>query len=133
MMRTAVQPDHWNIEASLCAGLTLVHYKAFAEMDALVALRKLYEQELPDQMRYGIHVLISQNGLGEITIGDTHEYGLHLEPFDNTEMNDRVIEYLRSFAQFADMRIAQSWHGIYPKTTDGSTAFVARPQEALPL
>lgn len=128
MMRTHPQAGNWNIGASLCAGLTLTHYKAFAGLPGLQALQNLYDELYPEQVRWGIHVLVSQNSLGAITLGDTHEYGLDLDPFDQQHLNDLVLDYLREFAQFPDMRIAESWNGIYAKTTDGSTEIVLHPE-----
>lgn len=131
MMRTPAQPDGWDMGASLSAGLTLVHYKAFEKMPSLGALKALYEKEYPEQMRWGVHVLVSQNGAGVVTIGDTHEYGLDLDPFDRHALNDLVLEYLQAFAQFPTLHIAESWHGIYPKMTDGSTERVFSPESGV--
>ncbi len=47
--------------------------------------------------RYGIHVLVSQNGCGELTIGDSHEYGDPIEPFDKTEIDEWILGYLKTF------------------------------------
>ena len=131
MMRTHPQQNGWNIGASLCAGLTLTHYKAFAGMPGLPELQKCYEAWYPELVRAGIHVLVSQNGQGEITLGDTHEYGADLDPFDKERLNALVLEYLSAFAQFPDMRIAETWNGIYAKTTDGSTEFVRQPESGV--
>jgi D-hydroxyproline dehydrogenase subunit beta len=129
MMRTAPQPGDWRIGASLCGGLTLLHYGAFKHLSSLPALRERLENELPDYKKFGIHVLVSQNGLGEIILGDSHEYGLTPDPFDKDEIDRLVLEYLNRFAQFPENRIAARWHGIYPKLTDGSTEIVLEPEK----
>jgi FAD dependent oxidoreductase TIGR03364 len=133
MLRTSPQPGGWNIGASLSAGLTLIHYKAFEDMPSLPALRSLYEKIYPKHIHWGVHVLVSQNGAGGITLGDTHEYGLHLDPFDRHALNDLVFEYLNEFAAFPDMRVAETWHGIYPKMTDGSTEVVLQPEPGVTI
>ncbi len=128
MMRTHPQRNGWNLGASLSAGLTLTHYKAFAGLPGLEALQTLYSDLYPEQIRWGIHVLVSQNGAGEITLGDTHEYGQDLDPFDQQSLNDLVLDYLREFAQFPDIRIAESWNGIYAKSTEGATEIILHPE-----
>lgn len=124
MMRLVQQPENWRIGPPLCAGLSFIHYKGFEVADSLSKLREVYQQQFPELLELGIHVMVSQNGLGELTIGDSHEYGLNLSPFDQTHINELIINFLKSFAQFKDWRIGSAWHGIYPKMTDGSIDFV---------
>ena len=47
MLRTVPQPDGWQLGPSLCAGLTLLHYRSFAHCASLEALRKRIETEMP--------------------------------------------------------------------------------------
>ncbi len=68
--------------------------------------------------------MVSQNGLGESTIGDSHEYGLDLSPFDRADVNDMILNFLKRIAQFKDWRITAAWHGIYPQMTNGATEFI---------
>ena len=35
--------------------------------------------------------MVSQNGKGELTVGDSHEYGLTFSPFDEAYINDLII------------------------------------------
>lgn len=123
MLRTGVQPGDWNLGASLCAGLTLLHYSSFADLQSLQAVRDRYEQENPSFSKYGVHVLVSQNRFGEIILGDSHEYGWDVSPFDNETINDLIMNYLNTFASFPDLHIAESWNGVYPKLP-GKTDFV---------
>lgn len=115
MLRTAAQPGDWNLGASLCAGLTLLHYSSFAHLESLAAVRERYERENPDFNRFGIHVLVSQNCFGEVILGDSHEYGWDVSPFDSEAINGLILNYLETFAHFPDAVIAETWHGVYPK------------------
>ncbi len=131
MMRTPAQPAR--IGASLCAGLTLIHYKAFERLPSLPALRRRFEAEMPEYLRWGIHVLVSQNEAGEVSLGDTHEYGLHLDPFDRAELNDLVIKYLETFCRLPKLEIAETWHGIYPKLPGGKTWLTEEPEAGVTI
>jgi FAD dependent oxidoreductase TIGR03364 len=73
MMRTAAQPNEWKLGASLCAGLTLRHYEAFAHCKGLQTVSERYDREFPEYKQWGIHVLLSQNASGHLIIGDSHE------------------------------------------------------------
>ncbi|KIO77289.1 oxidoreductase [Pedobacter lusitanus] len=124
MMRLVTQPDEWRIGPSLCGGLSMIHYPGFQAAASLPALRKRYEAQYATQLNWGIHVMVSQNGSGELTIGDSHEYGLVHDPFDKEFINSMIIDYLHTFADFKDWKMLQSWHGIYPKMTNGATEFI---------
>jgi FAD dependent oxidoreductase TIGR03364 len=131
MMRTAAQPAR--LGASLCAGLTLTHYKAFEKLPSLPALRKRFETEMPAYLKWGIHVLVSQNQAGEATLGDTHEYGLYHDPFDRSELNELVIRYLETFCRLPKPQVAETWHGIYPKMKDGKNWFHHGPEPGVAI
>ena len=70
--------------------------------------------------------MASQNGLGEVIIGDSHEYGLLVDPFDKTEIDRLILEYLQTFLAVPELRIAQRWHGVYAKHPDRAD-FIAEP------
>jgi len=128
MMRMAAQPGNWQMGPALCGGLSLIHYKSFSPAESLLLLRRRYEQELPDYLRWGIHVMVSQNNAGELTIGDSHEYGLTHDPFDKAFINEMIVSYLRSFANFKDHTITATWNGIYAKLTNGDSHLFISPE-----
>ena len=132
MMRTAPQPDNWRLGPSLCAGLTLTHYAAFAHCHSLSALKTRIAAETPHFPQWGIHVMMSQNSLGELVIGDSHEYGLNPEPFDKEEIDRYILNYLKTFAKVPSLAIAERWHGIYAKFP-GKTEFVTQPESGVTI
>lgn len=130
MMRTAPQPNNWQLGPSICGGLTLTHYDSFKNCQTLAALEQRVKEETPFYVEHGIHVLLSQTRLGELTIGDSHHYGRTLEPFDREDINAAINSYLRSFAVVPSFQIAERWHGIYPKLK-GKTEFIAQPEKGV--
>ncbi|MCX7699484.1 MAG: TIGR03364 family FAD-dependent oxidoreductase [Gemmataceae bacterium] len=113
MMRTAPCFDRIRLGTMLAAGLTLGHYPAFASCPTLPALKQRLQSELPEYIRYGIHVMAAQNGRGEIVLGDSHEYGEEIEPFDKPQIDELVLQYLQKFLRWPDLEIASRWHGTY--------------------
>ena len=79
------------------------------------AVEERVSRESPWFDRYGIHVLVSQNGRGELTIGDSHQYGREIEPFDLAEIEGFILDYLRQFLDVPGLRIVSRWHGMYAK------------------
>lgn len=126
MMRLVSQPEGWRIGPPLCAGLSFIHYGGFKVAESLPMLKAYYEETYPDLLDLGIHVMVSQNGNGQLTIGDSHEYGKHLDPFDREDINQKIIGFLKKFAAFKDWTLESNWNGVYPKMTNGQTEFTHR-------
>lgn len=127
MMRTAPQPSGWHLGSALCAGLTLTHYASFADCEGLDELKAYYQSNQPEYVRWGIHVMASQMGSGEVTLGDSHEYGPSHDPFDKAEINRLILRYLETFTSLPELTISETWHGIYAKMINGATEFVSEP------
>jgi D-hydroxyproline dehydrogenase subunit beta len=115
MMRTAAQPDGWQLGPSLAAGLTLRFYPAFEVCAALPALRRRIAEETPEYDRWGIHALVSQTADGALTLGDSHEYGLSVDIFNKEEIDHLILRYTRQFLRAPDLSVAERWHGVYAK------------------
>lgn len=128
MMRTAPQPGGWRLGPHVAFGLTLRHYAAFAGCPSLPALRARIARETPELDRFGIHVLAAQNGLGELVLGDSHEYGEAIPVADNREIDRLILDYLRRVLTAPDLEPAARWNGVYLKRTDGEAALIFEPE-----
>jgi FAD dependent oxidoreductase TIGR03364 len=115
MMRTAAQPGGWRLGPHVAGGLTLGHYKAFEKCRALPAVRRRHAEQFVEYQKFGIHVMASQNQLGEVVIGDSHEYDAAISPFDNERIDALILDYLWTMLRIPDRQIASRWHGVYAK------------------
>jgi FAD dependent oxidoreductase TIGR03364 len=132
MMRTAPQAGGWRLGPMIASGLTLRHYANFAICEELSALRRRVAEETPELDRYGIHVMAAQNGLGEVVLGDSHEYGDAITPFDSDEITRLMLRELRLLLDLPDWRLAARWHGIYPIQASG-VQFVHEPSPGVTI
>jgi FAD dependent oxidoreductase TIGR03364 len=132
MLRTAPQPAGWKLGPALCAGLTLAHYDAFALCPSLTELKQHFAKARAEEMRWGVHVLVSQNGDGGLTLGDTHEYGATHDPFQREALDRLVLAYLDEFACIPERSIAEHWTGHYPKLA-GKSELVLTPMPGVTL
>lgn len=133
MIRLAEQPGGWRIGPSLCGTLSLLHYSGFKASASLSTLKERLEDEFPEYIKWGIHVMASQNQAGEVTIGDSHEYGNTHDPFDRNFINDLILDYLHKFARFKNNLIQETWNGIYSKMTNGETHVILKPHEGVTI
>lgn len=132
MMRTAPQPAGFALGPTLSSGLTIARYENFQACPSIGALRERLARELPLHHAQGVHVMLAQNGLGELIIGDSHEYGQTFDPFDREDINQLVLSYLARFAAPPDLRIAARWHGVYARLA-GRSELILRPEPGVTL
>lgn len=128
MLRYAAGNKDWRIGTSVCGGLSLIHYNSFKVAPSLPDLKKRYEAEMAEYLEWGIHVMVSQNKGGELTVGDSHEYGHTFDPFDRASINQLITGYLARFMVTQDWQLVQSWNGIYPKMKNGETEVILNPE-----
>lgn len=131
MLRFKSDEPNFRIGTSVCGGLSLIHYKSFSAAKTLKTLQSRYEIELAKYLAAGIHVMVSQNRLGELTVGDSHEYGRTFDPFDNATINQMILDYLQTFMKSGSWKLLQTWNGIYPKMTNGETDIFLEPKPGI--
>jgi len=133
MLALGPQPPQFRLGPMLAAGLTLLHYKSFADCPTLPRLRKRLHGGFQDHVARGIHVLVSQGDDGRLIVGDSHEYGDSFAP-GGDEATDRLIcDYLDDFLQPPVMQIERRWTGVYALSRSGAPVFRATPQPGVEI
>jgi FAD dependent oxidoreductase TIGR03364 len=133
MMRLAPESNGFRLGPALATGLSLVHYSGFAQVPEVAQVRSRLQSERPDLLELGIHLLVMQNGRGEIVVGDSHAYAHTHEPFDEHSINEKILEYMREVLQLPPLRVRQTWHGVYAKLTNGGTELVCEPSPGVTI
>jgi D-hydroxyproline dehydrogenase subunit beta len=118
MLRTRPQPSGWELGPALAGGLTFRFYPSFRICSTLPALQRRIAEEMPEYDRFGIHTMVSQTTAGELTLGDSHDYGLTPSPFNRDEIDALILKHLNTFVRVPDLAVAERWHGVYAKHFD---------------
>ena len=102
----------------IASGLTLRHYTSFNACPSIDLLKQRIKTESPELDQFGIHVMASQFQSGEVILGDSHEYGKDISPFDKIEIDELMIRELKQVIRLNDWTVKEKWHGIYAKHPD---------------
>ncbi len=113
----SLRPDnpHWRQGPLLASGLTLRHYRIFEVCPSLNDVRQRIAADFPELNQYGIHVMAAQNNHGDVILGDSHEYGDDIDPFDKSLIENLILRELSKVFCLPPGQIHQRWHGIYAK------------------
>lgn len=126
VMRSAPQPEQWRLGPHLAGGLSFPYCESFADCPSLRVLRDRILQQTPELVRYGIRPVAAQNGRGEAVLGDSHEYGDDITPFDNEEIESLLLRELHRIVRLPSWTIAARWNGEYATASVG-TSFKGQP------
>ena len=111
MMRLA-NPG-FKLPGAVMSDLSMVRYLGYAERPESQALKARLEQEQPDHLQHGVHLIVVQNGDGSLVVGDTHHYDDTPDPFAPSAYDDLVLaEYENVFGQPAPA-VLERWTGTY--------------------
>lgn len=127
MMRTQPQPNSWKLSNHIASGLTLRHYSSFRACSSLQKVIDRVSNQAPELDELGIHVMASQDNLGRVVLGDSHEYGFSIEPFDCERINRLILKELHKIIKLPDWSMESNWHGIYAKIPE-SIAVIQSPE-----
>ena len=79
----------------IASGLTLRHYSSFQNCDSYSAVKQRISGNTPVLDQFGIHVMASHFQNGDVILGDSHEYGDQISPFDKVEIDELILRELR--------------------------------------
>lgn len=133
MMRMQAPSSPPRIGPALCGGLSLIHYTSFKAAASLPQLYQRFAKNRKPFLDMGIHVMVSQNQEGGLTVGDSHEYGNQPDPFDRADINNMILSYLKTMADFDPDTVQETWNGVYAKMTNGSTELILEPERGVTI
>ncbi|MEO1193177.1 MAG: TIGR03364 family FAD-dependent oxidoreductase [Pseudomonadota bacterium] len=132
MARVAPQPAGWRLPAAVMSDTSLVRYLGYAELPEADALRRRLEQEVPETLAAGVHLIVVQGADGSLTIGDSHHNGPAADPFYDEAVADLFVAELRKTLHVPNASLVERWNGYYP-VSPGRIALIDRPHARVRL
>jgi FAD dependent oxidoreductase TIGR03364 len=117
MLRVAA-PDDRRYAPAVLTGTSLLRYGGFTACPSSRDLQARFETERPDLIATGMNLMFTQRPDGDLTVGDTHEYAVTLEPTDD-ERFDRLVQRETAALLGVDrLRVRRRWRGVYASAPD---------------
>lgn len=128
MLRVRPEPG-FRLQGAVMSDLSLVRYLGYAKLPDAVALRERLEDEEPDSLAHGVHLIVVQSSDGTLVVGDSHHYGAAPEPFARSEVDDIILRHLRAALNLEQAQVVERWVGSYP-SSQTQTCLIDAPDSA---
>ncbi|MFC3227685.1 TIGR03364 family FAD-dependent oxidoreductase [Marinibaculum pumilum] len=107
-----------DLPCAVMSDTSLVRYDGYARLPEAAALRRRLEQEVPETLAHGVHLICVQSADGSIVVGDSHDYGDTLDPFFRREVEALYLDELRRTLELPPLLPTESWIGVYASHPD---------------
>ena len=96
----------------LLTGSTMLRYSAFASTAAATDVRARLERDQPEMLTRDVNQMYTERPDGTLVIGDTHERGTAVSPFQDEESFD-LLRRITTEIFGRPIRVRQRWQGVY--------------------
>ncbi|SAI43210.1 secreted oxidoreductase [Bordetella ansorpii] len=112
MLRVQFERHAFELDRPLLTGLSCVHYGAWSDLPSAQVLRATLQEQHPELLDNGIHLLISPTPYGELIIGDSHAYGVDASPFNAEDVDNMMLD-LAEQTLACRLKVVERWQGVY--------------------
>ncbi len=118
MLKVMPADPSFRLPAAIMSDLSLVRYLGYAELKEAEALRARLENEQPDALANGVHLIAVQGADGGLIVGDSHHYGPSPSPFSSEIVDDLMLDELHAVLRLDGARVTERWAGTYASLPD---------------
>jgi FAD dependent oxidoreductase TIGR03364 len=116
-MLRAAPPDGFTLGVPVMTDLSLVRDLGYAELPEAAPLRRRLEQEQPEHLAHGVHLIAVRSADGSLVIGDSHHYAATPDPFSQERVDSLILnEYAAVFGHRPVT--TERWTGTYASAPD---------------
>jgi FAD dependent oxidoreductase TIGR03364 len=118
------------LPAPVMADLSLVRYAGYADLPASRPLLAQLQQECPDSLAAGIHLIAVQSADGSLVVGDSHHEETSPGPFASEAVDALILRHLHEALRLPPCEVEERWTGVYP-TGHTADALIEAPAPGL--
>ncbi|MEO1198104.1 MAG: TIGR03364 family FAD-dependent oxidoreductase [Pseudomonadota bacterium] len=132
MMRLVPADAGFTLGTAVMSDLGLVRYGGYAALPEAAALRDRLQQEQPEHLQHGIHLIMVQSTDGSLVVGDSHLYAETPPPFSSERIDTLILEEATAVLNLPDYHIDERWTGTYASSPD-AMAVIDEPAQDVKL
>lgn len=118
MLKVMPAEADFRLPAAVMSDLSLVRYLGYSELPEAAALRARLQEEQPEALANGIHLIAVQGADGGLIVGDSHHYGFSPSPFSSERVDALMLDELHAVLRLAGARVVERWIGTYASLPD---------------
>ncbi|TPI44225.1 TIGR03364 family FAD-dependent oxidoreductase [Mesorhizobium sp. B3-1-6] len=102
----------FRLQSALMSDLSLLRYGGFAGLPEAVVLRSKLGEQRGAALANGVHLIVVQSADGSLVVGDSHHYGLTLDPFGSEAVDQLILDEFKTLFGTVPNVLAR-WTGYY--------------------
>jgi D-hydroxyproline dehydrogenase subunit beta len=120
------------LPSALMSDLGLVRYAGYAALPEAAALRARLEQEQPQHLANGIHLIIVQSADGTLVVGDSHHYAATPDFSSDAGVDQLILDEFAAATGWPPPAVIERWTGTYSAAAN-RTMFMDTPASRVRL
>jgi FAD dependent oxidoreductase TIGR03364 len=108
----------FRLPGALMSDLGLGRYHGFSDLPPAASLKARLALEQPEQLRFGVHLIVVQSADGSLVVGDSHDYAVSPDPFSHAAIDALILDEFRAALGIEPPRTLARWIGTYASATD---------------
>lgn len=116
MMRLA--PLGVRLDPAVLTVTSMLRYGAFAETESFAALRDSVADDRAELVGRVANVMATQLPDGSLLVGDSHDYGIAVTPFQDDRTESLLRAELSRLLHVGDVPVVERWQGVYADSLD---------------
>lgn len=113
------------LNTGVMSDLSLARYEGFTALPEAATLQQCLDEEMPDVLKAGIHLITVGSANGSLVVGDSHAYGSVEMPFARARYEQMILQAFDHVFDLPERRITERWVGSYASNDD--TVFTWQP------
>jgi len=118
MLKVMPREAGFRLPGSVMSDLSLVRYLGYAELPEAAALRARLDEEQPEHLANGIHLIAVQGSDGGLVVGDSHHYEWSPSPFARGEVDELMLDEMNRVLRLPGAEVVERWMGTYASHPD---------------